>query len=328
MIPATRKQRLLCLFVFGMLAFGFTTLATGQAQSWAQALLDEFDTLPLGLLIFVLISSYVAAIVVGLPNIIFSVGSGILMARRIDAAEGVTFTFTSAFLLSCTISSFSLCGGGIIAYFLAQNIFSSYAIRVSQNSKVFRALHRILTNNLSDTNSSACLGFADKGVCLVALMRTSLPHLICNYGIAILGSSQDEPSGKGSTKVLPTNRGVNEIHKIPVEGDSVADASDINVEESQVQRSFPLWKFCLTFVGHLPWVIVYSWLGCTLDSLVDLVNPSDDEGDRTQSSSRGVAGIIAAVITCILLTCVTQRELRKVLREPEQQKETTSDIYQ
>ncbi|CAD7974446.1 unnamed protein product [Amoebophrya sp. A25] len=289
------RQRLVIFYVLAMLAFGFITLATGDLFKWAQEVLDAFQSLSLVPLIFTLLFTYIFAVGFGFPNIMLNTGTGLALTSK-------SANFAAAFVLSCFIAAVGLVFGGLLAYTLARRVFRSYAMKLKQSSRIFRALQS---------------GLRDNGILLSALMRTSLPHLLVNYGLAMVEEEDDADDAQQDSTIGREG-----------EESEVVEAARTRTREAQSEQpdavgqkknkslpsGFRLRKFLLGCVGHVPWILVYSWLGCSLDSMVDLIEGTGDD----DAAARSWGGIVALGTTSIAFTAVTHRHLRAVITGEEE----------
>eukprot|EP00392_Amoebophrya_sp_AT5.2_P015740 g15956.t1 len=311
-----------CLFYLGgALAFGFVTLATGDLPAWSQQVLDSFRRLSLFPLVVLLSVSYVCGIAVGVPNVILNTGTGVLLSNEPQTGLG----FGAAFAVSCAVAAVGLVGGAVAAFGLAKTVFRGYAERLAGGAPMTSAPRLQLPERSSadggaatprDTGAAAAgdrrqagvagsssasqrlfralqRGLGENGVFLSALMRTSLPHVVVNYGLAIVTVEKDEGQVRSAPETMPS---------LERQAPSVSAAG------------FPLHKFVLGCVGHAPWIVVYSWLGCSIDSLSELLAGTEDSGS---AAARTYAGLAALLLTSIALTCVTRRELRKAMESGE-----------
>jgi uncharacterized membrane protein YdjX (TVP38/TMEM64 family) len=240
----TWTQRALVLFLAAVLAAGFITLATGDLIDAANATLDALDSIHLAALLLILVVLYVGLVAIGIPNLVLCIGTATLIARRLHARDNAG-AFAGSLAISCAIASIGLVTGGSLSYLLGRTVLRSWALQLRESSRIYRALDGALEKD---------------GAKVSALMRTSLPLVLVNYGMAL--------------------------------------------------SKCPFRKFLLGMLGHAPWVIVYAWLGCTLDSVADILSGSGGGG-----TARTWAGLGALVVTGVVLTYVTQRALRKIVAE-------------
>ena len=73
----------------------------------------------------------------------------------------------------------------------------------------------------------------------------------------------------------------------------------------------PLRSFVLGFLGHAPWCVLYSWIGCSIDSLRDLNSAGTSEADQ----SRAWGGLVALGFTAIVLTLTAHRALHSAVSQ-------------
>ena len=72
----------------------------------------------------------------------------------------------------------------------------------------------------------------------------------------------------------------------------------------------PFRSFVLGFVGHVPWCILYSWIGCSVGSIRDLNQPNNGSDAE---EARAWGGLVALAVTAVALTFVSHRALRRAV---------------
>lgn len=165
--------------------------------------------------------------------------------------------FAGSLALSFSIAMIGLSIGAVISHYLGRVVFREWALDLRDKNPLFHALDDAMVRD---------------GVKLSALLRTSLPLLMVNYGLAV--------------------------------------------------SSLPFHKFCLGLCGHIPWCVVYSWLGCTLDSLLDVISGGESE---EAAAARAWGGLCSLVLTAVVLTFITQRAIRKVVKHEKENLDSRSD---
>jgi len=272
-VRLTWGQRVWLLLISAVLAVCFIGIATGDALLWAAALEDAIDAFELGPMAVSLFALYVVLVVCGVPNILLCVGCATLYARKLD--------FWSAFALSVLLAFMALVLGGLAAREIGASVLRSWSERMRGASRTFRVLDGALARD---------------GASVSALMRTSLPHALVNYGMASIACSRA--------------------------------------------------SFALGMVGHLPFATLYSYLGCSLRSIVELAqigaaaadlsnrsgasnsstacsNSSSGGGGGGSSSAcsreaealRSWIGLGGLILTSLVLSFVAQRSFVRLMRK-------------
>ncbi|CAD7966945.1 unnamed protein product [Amoebophrya sp. A120] len=337
---STRRQKLLLFYLVAMLAFGFVTLSTGHLPRWAQTVAEGFQELSVGVLLVALQLTYICAVSLGLPNVILNTGTAMLLARErqtglsfgaafllacVVAAIGLVVGGLLAYQLARTVfrdyalkiaeSSCEEEENKLDACYLPSGELPlAHEGTTSTRNAGSRDDERTTTPpspaSLGGTPTTSRTkrkgfyfkalqrGLQDNGIFLTALMRTSLPHLMINYGLAMVHM---EPAPAAADEEHRADKQGEEPRR-QVEPDSGGPSRESTLPPARrLPSGFPLRSFVLGYVGHVPWIVVYSWLGCSLDSLADLISGTSEDDSDTW---RTWGGLIALAVTSIVLTLV------------------------
>jgi len=241
-ILPSRRATALIIAVGLVLGFASIMIGSGDAAVWLARATTRFDTFPLGVLLLVIFGLYSAAAMIGIPNAILCISTAVVLHAKL---KGSSQGFVGAVALSAVLGFSALVCGGTAAYAMGASVLKEWSERLAANSPTFVALDEAL---------------AKDGAKVSALLRTSLPHAMVNYGMS-------------------------------------------------VSRA-PFRSFVIGFVGHAPWCILYSWIGCSIDSIRDLNEPAGGSGAE---QARAWGGLVALAVTAVALTFATHRALRKVV---------------
>ena len=138
--------------------------------------------------------------------------------------------------------------GGSVSYWLGVTLLKDWAAEVAEKSPIVNALRTSMARD---------------GAKVSALLRTSLPASMVNYGMAAAGC-----------KFGP---------------------------------------FVLGLIGHLPWTVLYSWIGCSIEELSELQNKEEERG-KGVSQVKLWGTIVAAVATALILTWVGWTSVQRILK--------------
>jgi uncharacterized membrane protein YdjX (TVP38/TMEM64 family) len=243
-ILPSRRATALIIAVGLVLGFASFTIGSGDAAIWLARATTRFDRFPLGVLLLVMFCLYSGAVMIGIPNAILCISTAAILHAKL---KGSNLGFVGAVVLSAVLGFSALLCGGTAAYAMGASVLKEWAERLAAKSPTFVALDEALARD---------------GAKVSALLRTSLPHAMVNFGMS-------------------------------------------------VSRA-PFTSFVIGFVGHAPWCILYSWIGCSIDSIRDLNEPAGGSGAE---QARAWGGLVALAVTAVVLTFATQRALRKAISE-------------
>lgn len=227
----SNKTRLLLLVLVVILATASVTISSGDAfvllghvVSW----LD--DELSLGGLIALLVLANSLLCAAAVPNALLATTTALLYSRRLPLEGALPLGLCSSLL--------ALCVGGSISYALGVTLLKEWAEKFASNSPTVAALR---------------LAMVKDGAKVSALLRTSLPASMVNYGMAAAGCDF-------GTFVIGFAGHVPWTFLYTWVGCSIEELSELNSADDDGVNDAKLWGTIAAVTGT---AVVLTWVGAT-----------------------------------------------------------------
>ena len=258
----SNKLRLLLLVLVVILATASVTISSGDAfvlLGHVVTFLD--DELSLAGLIALLVFANSLLYAVSVPNALLATTTALLYSRRLPLEGALPLGLCSSLL--------ALCVGGSISYALGVTLLKEWAESVASNSPTVAALR---------------LAMVKDGAKVSALLRTSLPASMVNYGMAAAGCHF-------GTFCIGFVGHVPWTFLYTWIGCSIEELSELNSADDDGVNDAKLWGTIVAVVGT---AVVLTWVGAT--SVRRLVKAqldaqsADDEGGGGGGAPGGSGG--------------------------------------